>query len=109
MVISKRSLVGFAGACLVGLCTWAVVCAQQQTSTASRPVAAPTRVRGASERGVTMALKDAVDRIPTPAGNAAKYFRVVSIAGEKTAKTQIVSVELEVQDQPFLAQVTQPR
>lgn len=68
------------------------------------PPAAPPRVqiiRGESSRGVSMALRDAAEKIPAPRGDQVLHFRVRSISGQKSRAGESVVVELEVQDRPF--------
>ncbi len=99
MTVSRRTLAAVLTAGVLTLGAWAVVFAQPTQPPAAQP--APTIIRGESERGVSAAIKDAVDKVPAPAANATKFFRVTTISGQKTAKAQKVMVELEVRDTPF--------
>src|SRR5262245_55029905 len=86
---------------LVVLLAWSTVSAQQAEPKPEKPVHKVERITGESDRGVSFAIKNAVEKIPAPTGDAAKYFRVTSITGKKTAKAEMVFVELEVGDKPF--------
>lgn len=101
MTLSNRKWITAFGACVVGLCAWSVVSAQQAEPKADKPTAGPVIIRGESDRGVSAAIKTAVDKIPAAVGDATMYFRVASITGKKSAKAETVAVELEVQDKPF--------
>jgi len=91
-----------AAVCTIALVSLALgaALALQETPPGATPAAAPKIIRGESSRGVSLAIKDAVDKVEV-AGDATKHFRVVSITGQKARKYEKVVVELEVQDKPF--------
>lgn len=80
----------------LAVATFSSVLAQQTKPSEPQPAPKATLIRGSSDRGVSAAIKDAVDRIPAPSGDDVTAFRVVSITGEKSAKRSVCTVEIEV-------------
>lgn len=94
----KRSKLTWIGSAIAaGLVAYAVGSAiAQQSQPASREVRTVQTITGSSERGVSAALKDAVDKIPVPKGDQVIRFRLVNVSGEKSARASVCSVEIEV-------------
>ena len=69
---------------------------KQDADSSTQPASAAKIIKGSSERGVSAALKDAVDRIPAPKGDQVFRFKVVNITGEVSKARSTCTVEIEV-------------
>ena len=95
--MNRLKLTWFGSAIAAGLVAYAVGSAiAQQSQPTSRDVRKVETITGSSERGVSAALKDAVDKIPVPKGDQVVRFRLVKVTGEKTARSSICNVEIEI-------------
>lgn len=96
-MVNRAWLIGFGSVLATGAGLLVIAtAAAQQSQPAPKVGLMPQTITGSSERGVSAALKDAVDKIPSPKGDQVFRFRLVSVTGEKTAKSSTCNVEIEV-------------
>lgn len=96
-MVNRAWSTGFGSALATGVGLLIIATATAQPSQPAPKVGLkPQTITGLSERGDSAALKDAVDKIPTPEGDQVFRFRLVSVTGEKTARSSKFNVEIEV-------------